>query len=403
MLKSVVIKDFFSFKGEVEISLNRGVNVLLGINGSGKTSFINVLRLLSEGVTGKGIGQLLQTEWGGYSQILNCTGREKSNDVQITYIFDSEIINNFNASAGFHSNVYYKITIHPLGDTDYFLDEKLWTEHNTEEGKEFVYLDFHNGQGKLSKRADGSISFQSYAGDDVSGRELVLKQITDPMQYLPIYTIKKAIESISVYNSFDTGEYSKIRRLSEYSFGERLWRNGENLTQILNELKNNHSLDFEKIEEELHKVNPNYKNIEINNIAGQACLLLRERNLNKTIKALHISDGTLCFLLLEAIFLNPGKGCFVAIDEPERGLHPDMIRSVADMIKSATKNTQFIIATHSPNLLNQFELEDVLVFEKDESNATCVKRLSDGDYSDYDGPLLPGQLWLNGEIGGKRW
>ena len=223
------------------------------------------------------------------------------------------------------------------------------------------------------------------------------------IQFSIFLSIKKAIESLSVYNAFDTGESSKIRRVSEYSSATRLWKNGENLTQILNDLKNNHSLDFENIEEELHKVNPNYKNIEINNITGQAYLSLREKNLDKTIGALHISDGTLRFLLLEAIFLNPNRGLFVAIDEPERGLHPDMIRSVAEMIKKVAGKTQFIIATHSPNLLNQFELNDVLVFEKSDINATAVKNLKEDDFSDYEGELLPGQLWLNGEIGGKRW
>ena len=404
MLKSVIIKDFFSFRGNTKISLSHGQNLLLGINGSGKTSFINALRLLTEGICGSGVENLIQTQWGGYSQILNCTGREKSDNIQITYVFDCDEINKFNKSKIFHSDVFYQVTINPLGTTDYFLEEKLWTKHSLNKERDFVYLDFHNGQGRISKRTrDESVIFQDYSNGDISGRELVLKQINDPIQFLPIHTVKKAVESMSVYNSFDTGETSKIRRVAEYSTGTRLWKNGENLTQLLNDLRNNHSLDFEKIEEELHKVNPSYKNIEINNITGQAYLSLREKNLNKTIGALHISDGTLRFLLLETVFLNPNRGAFIAIDEPERGLHPDMIRSVAEMIKSAAQNSQLIIATHSPHLLNQFDLDDVIVFEKDESNSTLIKKLSDSDFSDYDGQLLPGQLWLNGEIGGKRW
>ena len=61
------------------------------------------------------------------------------------------------------------------------------------------------------------------------------------------------------------------------------------------------------------------------------------------------------------------------------------------------------MATHSPLLLNDFELEDMLVFEKDEDNSTIVKRYFEEDFPQYEGSLLPGQLWLNGEIGGKRW
>ena len=61
MLKTVIIKNFFSFGDEVKICLDKGINVLLGINGSGKTSFINALRLLYEGVCGEGVEKLIQT------------------------------------------------------------------------------------------------------------------------------------------------------------------------------------------------------------------------------------------------------------------------------------------------------------------------------------------------------
>lgn len=373
MLKTIIIDNFFSFKGETTVKLNSEINLLLGINGSGKTSFINALRLLTEGVSGEGIEKLIQTQWGGFGQIVNCSGRDKKESIRLTYVFDNEEVNKFNQSANFHYPIYYQITINPVGVTDYFLDEKLWTEHAQSSNKHFYYLDFHNGQGKLSKRTDSEgVVFQEYSNNgDISGHELVLKQINDPKQYLPIHTVRKAIESMSIYNSFDLGENSPIRRVAEFSTGTKLSKDGKNFTQILNNLKNNHSLDFEKIEEELHKVNPAYKNIEISNITGQAYLSLREKNLDKTIGALHLSDGTLRFLLLETIFFNPNKGVLIAIDEPERGLHPDMIRSISEMMKFAKKECQIIIATHSPHLLNQFSLDDVLVFEKTDENTTC--------------------------------
>lgn len=404
MLNSIILKDFFSFKGENKIDLNKGANLLLGINGSGKTSFINALRLLYEGISGSGIENLIQSQWGGFYQIVNCTGREKTNEIQITYVFDFDEVNTFGNSKKFTSPVFYQLTIHPIGNTDYFLDEKLWVEESRDANKPVVYLDFHNGQGRLRKfsRVE-DFEIVNYTNGDISGHELVIKQISDPNQNLPIQSIKKTIEALVVYNSFDTSESSRLRRVAEYSTGTRLWKNGENLTQILNHLKNNHSLDFEQIEETLQKVNPSYKEIVISNITGQAYLSLREKNLDRVIGALHISDGTLHFLLLEAIFLNPNRGALIGLDEPERELHPDMIRSVAEMIKLASKDTQFIIATHSPHLLNQFELDDVLVFEKNENNSTVVKKLSETDFSDYEGDLLPGQLWLNGELGGKRW
>lgn len=402
MLKAIILRDFFSFKGENEIKLKDGVNLLLGINGSGKTSFINALRLLSEGIAGDGLIKLIQEQWGGYDQLVNFNGDRKAPYAQVTYMFDYKKLNLINAMADFKSDVYYRITIRQSG-TSYVLNEQVFTQHNTKKNAPFIYLDFANGNGKISTRTQDGIGLQDYTNADVSGQELILRQINDPIHYLPTHTLRKAIESIAVYNSFDIGEGCKLRTPTEFSTDVRLRKSGANLTQILNELKLNHTFDFERLEETFRNVNPYFRSIEITNLYGQSYLSLREKNMSRAVGALHISDGTLRFLLSECIFYNPLRGNLVAIDEPERGLHPDMIRSVADMMKYAARQSQIIVATHSPHLLNQFELEDILIFEKGEDNSTVVCRVSERDFPEWNGEFLPGQMWLLGQIGGKRW
>jgi predicted ATPase len=402
MIKKITIQDFFSFKGENTIELNEGINLLLGINGSGKTSFLNALKLLYEGVSGIGIERLFQEQWGGYNQVANANGNKKVPYIQLIYVFDPSILRRMNPSSPFDDDVNYSISISPLGTTSYTIREKLYS--NKKGSKDtFTYLDFKNGTGKLSVRETGSVKFENYKDGDVSGQELVLKQITDPSRYLPSHTIRKAIESMSIYAYFDTGNDSKLRFPTEFSSSMKLRKNGDNLSQLLNNLKNKKTLVYNKIEENLSKVNPTYKSIEFTNFSSQLYLSLREKNLDKTIGALHISDGTLRFLLLMCIFYNPERGFLIGLDEPESGLHPDMIKSVGDMMKCAAADSQMILATHSPLLLNQFELEDVLIFEKDEENKTIVKRLSESDFPDWEGDFLPGQMWLRGQIGAKRW
>ena len=121
------------------------------------------------------------------------------------------------------------------------------------------------------------------------------------------------------------------------------------------------------------------------------------------IDALHLSDGTLRFLLLLSIFYNPNRGGLVGVDEPELGLHPDMVKSLAKMLKNASCDTQLICATHSPLLLNQFTLNDIIVFDKNDKNQTIINRPAESDFEDWEGSLLPGQMWLYGVLGGKRW
>ncbi len=402
MIKRINIRDFFSFCGINTIEFNPGVNLLLGINGSGKTSLINALRLLYEGVCGDGVEKLVQEQWGGFDQIVNVNGDRTAPYCQITYEFDPMKVNRINPAADFKSTIRYSITIRPSG-TGYTLSERIWTEHKKKKDARFTYLDFSNGKGEISIKTEEGINLQKYESDEISGRELVLRQINDPNRYLPTFTLRRAIENMAVYNNFEVGENSRLRRPADFSTSIRLKKNGENLTQMLNELKLNHSFDFEKLEESFRNVSPSYREIVISNLYGQSYLSLREKNLKKTIGALHISDGSLRYLLLECIFFNSARGWLVAIDEPERGLHPDMIKSVGDMMKNAAKECQIILATHSPHLLNQFELEDIIVFEKDNENKTIVKKVHEDDFEDWDGEFLPGQMWLRGLIGGKRW
>ena len=153
----------------------------------------------------------------------------------------------------------------------------------------------------------------------------------------------------------------------------------------------------------LKDINPNFTGLGYNVFGSRLYLSLREKNLAHAIDALHMSDGTLKYMLLLSIFHNPNRGALINVDEPESCLHPDMIRSVAKMMKGASKTSQIIVATHSALLLNAFELDDILVFEKNDSNETQIVRYSEDDFENREGELLPGQLWLNGEIGGKRW
>jgi predicted ATPase len=401
MLKAIILNNFFSFKDTHTIKLNEGANLLLGINGSGKSSFINAIRLLSEGVAGDGLIKLIQEQWGGVAQIANSNGEKNTELFSLNFVFDYEKLNKLSPKNLFESDVIYRISISKLGETSYFLSERA------ENMSGHKYLEFYGGKGETLTRINISThtrySFQKYEGGDISSQELILRQINDFKYYPHLYVLRKAIESIAVYNSFNVEEGSKIRSLTEFSTDTRLRRNGANLTQMLNKLKLDNTFYFDRLEEEFKNINPNFKGIEIANLFGQSYLSLREKNMSRVIGAMHISDGTLRFLLLESIFYNPLRGGFVAIDEPERGLHPDMIHSIAEMIKYAAKDSQIIIATHSPLLLNQFELEDVLVFEKDENNSTIVKKVSENDFPDWEGDFLPGQMWLLGQIGGKRW
>lgn len=403
MIKSVTIKNFFSFKGENKIDLNSGVNILLGINGSGKTSFINAFRLLYEGVCGIGFEKLFQTEWGGFREVVNANTEEIPNCIELSYVFDFVKLKDITPKSPFETDVTYNVIISPLGETGYTLEERLSAPVASDQRRTFVYLNFKNERGTLSvHRHDGKIIKEKFAGV-TSGQELILRQISDPRRYLPSHVIRMAISQMALYDTFDTSSRSVIRDPAISNSELRLGHDGSNLTALLHNLTTQDSFSFDRIEGQLNNINRFFKGFHFQPFGSRIYLTLLERNMRHGIGMKFISDGTLRYIILLSILLNKHGGQFVGLDEPEGRLHPDMIHSIAEMIKIVSHNRQLIVATHSPLLLNDFDLEDILIFEKNEENSTIVKRYSEEDFPQYEGTLLPGQLWLNGEIGGKRW
>ena len=409
MITKITLENFFSFGSDTTIELNSGVNILVGINGSGKSNLLKAIKLLFEGIAGEGFKKTFLEDWGGFSSVANFSS--ETNFIKLSFEFDANKVNEITSNKGyiFEGNPIYEIKINQVGNTNYFLSEKLYSPNVNQRRLDFKYMDMSNGKGWISTRDNNNkpklIHYPSRdAGISFGENELVLRQISDPDRYYPHFTLKKAIESIAVYDYFDTTLKSKIRQPRDWNIETKLVSNGENLTIILQQLKNKYALDYEKIEKSIKDINPYFKDIGFDFFANKIFLVLREKKLSKSVSISHISDGTLRFLILLAIFFNPERGKLISLDEPETGLHPDMISSLSEWMKNSARNSQVIIATHSPLLLNNFDLEDLLIFEKDNNNQTIVETKNEEDFEEWvDKNFSVGQLWLKGLLGGKRW
>ena len=123
-----------------------------------------------------------------------------------------------------------------------------------------------------------------------------------------------------------------------------------------------------------------------------------------TVPATRLSDGTLRYLCLLAILCHPNPPPLVCIEEPELGLHPDILPTVADLLKEASERTQLIVTTHSDVLVDAMtdQPESVLVCEKGD-DGTVLRRLRADDLKPWLEKYRLGELWIRGEIGGTRW
>ena len=408
MITKITIENFFSFKHPTTIDLNSDINILLGINGSGKSNFLKAIQLLYESIVGNGFEKLFLKEWSGFNSVMNFNVTEKD-DIKLSFEFDKNILKNVMQKEGylFPDNPIYELIICRSGETAYYLKEKLYSKNIKTNERDVIYMEMNNTQGIISTQEKGKSGTEKYPQESTKinfkSTEPILRQISDPDRFFPLFTLKRALEEISFYYYFDTTLKSQIRQLSNYSTETKLLSNGQNLINILNWIKNNHSHSYDNIEEAIKKINPFFKDISFAFLGSKLHLVLREKNLSRSVSIEQISDGTLRYLLLLAVLFNPDRGSLVCIDEPEICLHPDMINTISDAIKHASNSTQLIFATHSPLLLNLFEYDEILIFEKNNINETEIFVKSSDEFDDSNKNFLPGQAWLQGYLGAKRW
>ncbi|MFQ3597760.1 MAG: AAA family ATPase [Chloroherpetonaceae bacterium] len=440
MIKAIRLFNFFSFRGETTINLHPELNVLVGMNGSGKSNLLKALQLLKAVASGE-LDKLINKEWGGYNSMAFYGASRPEIPIEIQFLFDSkafdlrhdysqdeiDLTNTFpleafatpNVSASsFFPTLLYRIIIFPVGETRYSIvesfylkaarplksddiDEQPADEFTTNE-RDIEYFNFKSGVGFIDSLVRNREHAPKREMEAISEHESAFGEINSA-RYGLLNRIRNTLKTLAIYEAFDTRPKSQMRLPIETEGYTRLASDGGNLAQVLNHIKNNSRSSFAKIREGLQEINPAYKAIEFSFFANRIQLMLEEAGLEKAISAYHLSDGTLRYLCLLAICHNPSIGKVVAIDEPEVFLHPDMIYGLQKLFRDASKKTQFILTTHSAHFLDYFDFEHIRVVEKDEHNRTVVAQYSKENFKGWYEEFAIGKMWRAGDLGGNRW
>ncbi len=139
-------------------------------------------------------------------------------------------------------------------------------------------------------------------------------------------------------------------------------------------------------------------------VQGGTLQLFIEEEGGRLTPATRLSDGTLRYLCLLAILCHPNPPPVIGIEEPELGLHPDILPTIAELLKNASERTQLIVTTHSDALISALSdvPESVLVCER-MPNGTVMERLEPRKLSSWLDEYRLGEIWRMGELGGNRW
>jgi predicted ATPase len=160
----------------------------------------------------------------------------------------------------------------------------------------------------------------------------------------------------------------------------------------------------DQIKRLLPELKQTYQDFVTRIVWGRVGLELVESPFELPVPAGRLSDGTLRFLALAVILLRQAPPPVVCLEEPELGMHPDMVRMVADMLITASSKVQLFVTTHSEHLLTALQDDfDVLFAFDTGAKGTIVQRLSRADFHKWRADHALGELWSSGELGGVRY
>lgn len=366
----------------VEMTLN-SLNVLIGPNGSGKSNMLEVLALLRAAPSNlpaaiKQVGGISEWLWKG------------SDSLRHAYI---DVLVNGRSD---QPTIAHGIEMTEHGRRFEVVDE--WIETSvTEAGGVAFYYRFNHGSPMLMT-ADGAA--RALRRESLSPEESILSQVRDPEEYPALFYLQEQYKQIRLYRNWSFGPSAPWRQeQSAHVRSDFLNDGGENLVPVLANLYSRIRPDLMG---SLVKLFDGIDDLGFAVGAGNVQMFLRESG--REIPASRLSDGTFRYLALLAILLHPDPPPVIAIEEPELGLHPDLIPHVAELLVRASKRTQLVVTTHSRMLVDALSEQPSSVVVCEQHNGESHFERLDGDaLRDWLDKYALGTLWSMGELGGNRW
>ena len=387
------INGFRSFR-EAAWTPNQ-LNIIIGPNGSGKSNLLKFFDLIRSSATGDLEEYILRE--GGFEKIL-WDGQGEAIEIKIhTTPLDDKRDSQ-------KERLDYQLQLKKVGRSgDYRIGYEILGNYRKNSDDPFKFL-----ERTLTKAVIHDEDEKRFCPvfDDIEPNETLLSQTGTPFGKNWIITkFKRELASWRIYQLIDTSPESDIRKPRVTRRENILKGDGSNLISVL------HTLYTTDREFELSINNAmtaafgeDYEKLVFPPAAdNQVQLRIRWKTLRLEQSASEISDGTLRYLYLLTILANPDPGALIAIDEPETGLHPSMMRIVAEYAEQASNKSQIIITTHSPELLTAFSdyIPSTSVIQW-HNGASTIQQISEEKLRFWLQDYSLGALFSTGELEGMQ-
>lgn len=336
MIINVDIKGYKSVKS---LNLDLGpINILIGGNGVGKSNFISIFSLIR--ALYEGHLQEYVIRKGGPDALLYM-GRKTTNHITISLTF----------------------------------------RNDSEQNKFSVVLSEANGEMIIDKVSTAYLCGDDWKGHMYEGN----KKESDfrNIHYSQAFFVNNLLKDFEVFHFHDTGDKSPIKGFSNIDDNFALRRDGSNLAAYLYFLKCKHPNHFKRIEKMVASVSPFFESFVLEpDRINESLIRLEWRHKgglsDSYFNEYQLSDGTLRFICLATLLMQPVPPSTIVIDEPELGLHPLAINKLSAMIRNASAKSQIIVSTQSVTFINEFDPSEVIV--ADYTNSGTVFNKLDGEF-----------------------
>ena len=396
LIRRLKISGMLSFGPKGIDLLMEPLNVLIGPNGSGKSNFIEALALLQ--AAPHDLSAPVR-RMGGISEWL-WKGDGAPGEAVIEAVVDYP-----------HNELplLHTLKVVQNGSRLQLTDEAIeyFREPVDPEGKDLLYH-FLRGTAVLREKAGANPPApfkrdRKFRVNSVSPEESVLSQVRDPEAYPALRCLQEQYAGIRMYRNWEFGPEARLRQPPRADQPSTfLTERGENLALVLSKLRGDSRQAFVKSLQQLYDGIEDFQ-VEVGR--GGAEIFVVERGAGERyIPASRLSDGTLRYMMMAAILLDPEPPPLVVIEEPELGLHPDVVLNIGEMLIQASERTQLAVTTHSRVLINALEdhASSVVVCEKRDGQ-TEMKRVDPERLEEWLEKYSLGYLWSIGELGGNRW
>ena len=383
----IKLKNILSFGPTVQELELKPLNVLIGPNGSGKSNLIETIELLRAAprelnapiIQGGGVGNWI---W---------RGEPKASSAYVEAVLDyPDCKQTLRHSLTFTEKGYrFELTDERIEDGE------AYPGHHTP----CIHFKRHGGHAVLNCKDE---TLQQLRLEDLDPQKSILAQRRDPDLYPELTWLGDVYPHIRLFREWSFGPNTPPQLPQDAALpNDFLIEGGQNLGLVLNRLKREPKAK-DRFLNALRQLYEGLEDFDVIVEGGTVQVILQEGDI--TVSAMRLSDGTIRYLCLLAVLCHPTPPPLVCIEQPELGLHPDILPGLADLLREASERCQLIVTTHSDVIVDALTAtpESIVVCAKQDGQTT-LKRLDKEELACWLERYSLGELWMRGGLERMRW